>query len=98
MATPTLSGRPARSRTVLRNRAAISTGEPEIACSPRTSRNASSIDTHSTIGAVCSKIARTTLLASTYAAKRGATTIACGHRRRAREPPIADLTPNARAS
>ena len=52
-------------RTSRRNRAAISTGEPEIRSSPLTSRNASSIDRPSTSGAVCSKTSNSALLAST---------------------------------
>ena len=43
-ATPTVIGSPTRSRTSRRSRAAISVGVPETRCSPRTSRNASSID------------------------------------------------------
>ena len=98
VAMPTVIGSPTCSCTAARSRVAISSGLPEISCSPRTSRNASSIDTRSTTGAVSSKIATTARLASTYASKRGDTTIACGHSRRARPPPIADLMPNARAS
>jgi hypothetical protein len=55
LATPTVIGKPTRSRTASRNRAAISTGVPAIRLSPRTSRNASSIDTPSTSGVVSSK-------------------------------------------
>jgi hypothetical protein len=58
-------GSPTRSRTVLRRRTAISTGEPAIRCMPRTSRNASSMDSASTSGVVSSKMANTALLAST---------------------------------
>jgi hypothetical protein len=65
VATPTLSGRPIRSRTSRRSRAAISVGEPEIRSRPLTSRNASSIDRPSTCGAVCSNTSNTALLAST---------------------------------
>jgi hypothetical protein len=63
-ATPTVIGRPTRSSTWRRSRAAMSTGAPEIRPSPRTSRNASSIDSPSTSGVVCSKMAYTALLAS----------------------------------
>ena len=52
LATPTVIGRPTRSRTSRRSRAAISVGEPEIRSSPRTSRNASSIESPSTSGVV----------------------------------------------
>jgi hypothetical protein len=53
-ATPTVIGRPTRSRTSRRSRIAISMGVPEIRLSPRTSRNASSIDSPSTRGVVSS--------------------------------------------
>ena len=52
VATPTVIGRPTRSRTSRRRRTAISVGVPEIRRSPRTSRKASSIDSPSTSGAV----------------------------------------------
>ena len=52
LATPTVIGRPTRSRTSRRSRAAISVAEPEIRSSPRTSRNASSIESPSTSGVV----------------------------------------------
>ena len=54
-ATPTVSGRPTRARTLLRSRTAISAGEPAIRCIPRTSRNASSIEIPSTNGDATSK-------------------------------------------
>ena len=52
LATPTVIGRPTRSRTSRRRRTAISVGVPEIRRSPPTSRNASSIDSPSTSGVV----------------------------------------------
>jgi hypothetical protein len=64
VATPTVIGRPTRSRTSRRSRTAMSSGEPEIRSRPRTSRNASSIDTFSTTGAVSAKTSETALLAS----------------------------------
>ena len=60
--------------------------------------NASSIDSPSTTGDMSSKIRKTSLLACEYASNRDGTTIAPGHSRRAVEPPIAVLTPNAFAS
>ena len=63
-ATPTVIGRPTRSRTSRRRRAAISTGVPAIRRMPRTSRNASSIDSPSTTGDVARKTSNTALLAS----------------------------------
>ena len=89
--------RPARARRC-RNRAAISAGVPETRLNPPTSRNASSIDSPSTSGVVCSNTSNTALLASEYADIRGSTTIARGHSRRACRPPIAVRTPNALAS
>ena len=65
MATPTVIGRPTRSRTSRRSFTAISAGVPEILSIPRTSRNASSIESPSTSGAVRSKTSNTALLAST---------------------------------
>jgi hypothetical protein len=64
LATPTVIGRPTRSRTSLRRRAAISVGGPEIRRSPPTSRKASSIDSPSTSGVVCLNTSKTALLAS----------------------------------
>jgi len=64
LATPTVIGRPTWSATSLRNLAAISEGVPAIRSSPRTSRNASSIDSPSTSGDVCSNTSNTALLAS----------------------------------
>ena len=55
LATPTVMGKPTRSRTSRRSRSAISTGVPEIRFMPRTSRNASSIESPSTSGVVSSK-------------------------------------------
>ena len=65
---------------------------------PRTSRNASSIDSPSTTGVAFSKTRKSALLASEYADMRGDTTTASGHRRRACLPPIAVRTPYAFAS
>jgi hypothetical protein len=65
---------------------------------PRTSRNASSIDSPSTSGVVSSNTRNTALLASEYADIRGGTTTACGHSRRAYASPIAVRMPNALAS
>ena len=64
LATPTVIGSPTRSRTSRRSRAAISAGEPAIRSIPRTSRNASSIDSPSTSGEVSSNTSNTALLAS----------------------------------
>ena len=97
-ATPTVSGRPTRARTLLRSRTAISAGEPAIRCIPRTSRNASSIEIPSTNGDVSWNTSNTALLASLYADIRGGTTTAGGHNRRACAPPIAVRTPYAFAS
>ena len=97
-ATPTVIGSPTSCRTRRRSRAAIAAGVPEIRSSPRTSMNASSIDRPSTSGDVSRKISNTARLASEYAEIRAGTTAACGHRRRACRPPIADLTPHAFAS
>ena len=63
-ATPTVIGSPTSSRTRSRSRAAISSGDPAIRRIPRTSMNASSIDSPSTTGDVSSKIRNTALLAS----------------------------------
>jgi hypothetical protein len=98
LAIPTVMGRPTRSRISRRSRAAMSVAEPEIRSSPRTSRNASSIESPSTSGVVCSKTSNTALLAWEYADIRGGTTTACGHKRRACAPPIAVRTPHALAS
>ena len=98
LAIPTVIGNPTRSRTSRRSRAATSVGEPESRRTPRTSRNASSIDIPSTTGLVSSKTSYTALLASAYADMRGSTTIARGHRRRARPTLIAVRTPWAFAS
>lgn len=64
LATPTVIGRPTRSGTSRRSRTAISTGLPDSRRSPRTSRNASSIDIASTIGVVSSNTRYTALLTS----------------------------------
>ena len=64
-ATPTLIGSPTCDCTVLRSVRAICSAEPAIRSMPVTSRNASSIEMHSTTGDVRSKIARTARLAST---------------------------------
>ena len=85
-------------RTSCRRRAAISAGVPVIRSRPRTSRNASSIESPSTSGDASSNRRYTSLLASAYADIRGRTTTACGHSRRAREPLIAEWIPYARAS
>ena len=63
-ATPTVTARPTRSRTSRRRRTAISTGVPAIRSIPRTSRNASSIESPSTSGDVSSKTRNIALLAS----------------------------------
>ena len=97
-ATPTVTGSPTRSRTAARSRAAISTGVPAIRSIPRTSRNASSIESPSTTGEASSKTANIARLASVYAACRGGTTIASGQSRRACRPPIAVRIPYALAS
>ena len=97
-ATPTVIGRPTRSSTSRRSRTAISTGDPESRRIPRTSRNASSIDSASTNGVVSSNTAKTALLASEYASMRGRTTTACGHSARHFDAPIAVRTPYAFAS
>jgi hypothetical protein len=98
LATPTVIGRPTRSRTFRFNCAAISTGVPASRLSPRTSRNASSIESPSTSGVVSSNTLYTALLALPYSAIRGATTIACGHSLRAVAPLIAEWIPYALAS
>ncbi len=64
VATPTVIGNPTSSRTRVRNRSAICSGEPAIRRMPRTSRNASSIEMPSTSGVVSLKISNTALLAS----------------------------------
>ena len=63
-ATPTVIGRPTRSRDRRRSRMAMSIGGPAIRWSPRTSRKASSIERPSTSGEVSAKISNTALLAS----------------------------------
>ena len=63
-ATPTVIGRPTRSRTSARSRAAISVGVPAIRRRPPTSRKASSIEMPSTSGVVSSNTSNTALLAS----------------------------------
>ena len=62
-AMPTVMGRPTRSRTSLRSRAAICTGVPETRRSPPTSRNASSTEIGSTSGVVSRKTSNTASLA-----------------------------------
>ena len=64
LAAPTVTASPTRSRARRRSRSAIRRGVPEIRSSPRTSRNASSIDIPSTSGAVSSKRSNNALLAS----------------------------------
>ena len=64
LATPTEIGRPTPSRISRRNRAAISTGAPEIRSSPRASMKASSMESPSTSGEVSSNTWNTALLAS----------------------------------
>ena len=63
-ATPTVIGSPTSSRTRRRSRAAISAGVPAKWAMPRTSRNASSIDSPSTSGDMSRKTAKTALLAA----------------------------------
>ena len=65
VATPTVIGRPTRSRTSRRRRTAICVGVPAIRSIPRTSRKASSIESPSTSGAVRSKTSNTARLAAT---------------------------------
>jgi hypothetical protein len=98
LATPTVMGRPTRSRTSWRRRTAISAGVPEIRHSPPTSRNASSMESPSTSGVVCRKTSNTALLALAYSPILGGTTRARGHSRRACSPPMAVRTPCALAS
>ena len=64
LATPTVIGRPTRSLTSRRSRAAISTGVPASRSRPRTSRNASSIESPSTSGVVSSNTSYTAFEAS----------------------------------
>ena len=63
-ATPTVMGSPTCRARRRRSRTAISGGRPAIRSMPRTSRNASSIDSPSTSGVVSSKISNTARLAS----------------------------------
>ena len=98
LATPTVIGRPTRSRTSRRRRPAIAGAGPDRRRSPPTSRNASSTDSPSTSGVVRSNTSKTASLASVYADMWGSTTIACGQRARAWAPPMAVRTPNAFAS
>ena len=63
-ATPTVIGRPTRSRTSRRRRSAMATGVPAIRSIPRTSRNASSIESPSTTGVVSSNTRYIARLAS----------------------------------
>ncbi len=63
-ATPTLTARPASSWTRRRSRCATATGDPTLRRSPPTSRNASSIDTGSTIGVTSRNTANTSALAA----------------------------------
>ena len=64
VAIPTVIGSPTSSSTRRLSRTAISRGEPAIRRMPRTSRNASSIDSPSTSGVVSRKMSNTALLAS----------------------------------
>ena len=95
---PTVIGSPTSSSTRRLSRTAISRGAPAIRRMPRTSRNASSIDSPSTSGVVSRKMSNTALLASEYAVNRHGTTTASGHSASARRPPIAVFTPRAFAS
>lgn len=97
-ATPTVIGSPTRRSTSARSCSAMRRGVPAIRHSPRTSRNASSIDSPSTTGVVSRNTSKTRLLASEYARIRGGTTIASGHSTRACRPPIAVRTPRRFAS
>src|SRR4051794_276458 len=63
-ATPTVIGKPTRSRTSVRSRSAIAAGEPASRSIPRTSRKASSMDSPSTSGEASSNTANMALLAS----------------------------------
>ena len=92
-ATPTVIGSPTSSRTRTRSRAAISAGVPAIRSMPRTSMNASSIESPSTTGDVSSKILNTALLAAVYASNRGGTTIAPGQSCLRRPPAHRGLDP-----
>jgi len=60
---PDGDGRPTRSRTLARSRFAISSGGSASRLIPRTSRNASSIESPSTSGVVSSNTSNTALLA-----------------------------------
>jgi hypothetical protein len=64
LATPTVMGSPTASRMSRRSRTAISAGVPDMRSMPRTSRNASSIESPSTSGVESSKIRNIALLAS----------------------------------
>ena len=98
VAIPIVIGSPTSSSTRRLSRTAMSRGEPAILRMPRTSRNASSIDSPSTSGVVSRKISNTALLASEYALNRDGTTKASGQSASARRPPIAVFTPRAFAS
>ena len=65
VASPIVIARPTSSSTRARSAIAICTGVPEMRSRPATSRNASSIDSPSTVGAVSRKIANTARLAAT---------------------------------
>ena len=85
-ATPTLSGRPASSRTSRRSRRASSTGS---ASSSETSRNASSIDPGCTTGVIRRKISNTAALAALIESHAVSATTRSGHwlpRPRGRHP------------
>ena len=76
----------------------MSVGDPASRRIPRTSRNASSIESGSTSGDASSKTANIALLASEYARIRGCRTMTPGQRRRASAALIAVCTPAALAS
>jgi len=97
-ATPTVTVSPTSSRAEARSRAAMCSAVPTTLRMPPTSRKASSTDSPSTSGVVRANSSNTAWLASTYAAMRGSTTTASGHRRRASERLIPVRTPHACAS
>ena len=80
---PTVTASPTRSRDVAPEPRCDLPRRPVTRSSPVTSRNASSSEIPSTLGAWSSKTRKSALLASTYASKRGRTTTRCGQSRRA---------------
>ena len=96
-ATPTAQVMPCSSWTVARIRSAISSGVPQRRTDPRTSRNASSMETTSTTGVIRRKVSTTAAETVPKTSCSGLTVTACGHSRRARAEGMPERTPCSRA-